>query len=158
VSALRVKHGRRYRPATRDEVLEAAATYLVEERRGQRIVTVQAGVLIARHLVAGRDYESFGAAFLTTRHTLITAEVLFRGTVDGATVYPREVVKRALQLGAAAVIVFHNHPSGDPTPSEADRKITKKLREALRLVDVRLLDHVVVTNASHVSFAERRWV
>src|SRR5690606_23300566 len=130
MSPLAVKHGRRYRPATRDEVLEAAAAYLVEEHRGEAITTVEAGVLIARHLVAGRDYESFGAAFLTTRHTLIAAEVLFRGTIDGATVYPREVVRRSLQLGAAAVIVFHNHPSGDPTPSEADKRLTRKLRDA----------------------------
>jgi DNA repair protein RadC len=100
----------------------------------------------------------FCCLFLDTRHRVICFEALFRGTVDGATVYPREVVKRALYHNAAAVILGHNHPSGDCEPSEADRSITAKLAGALALVDVRLLDHLVVSRQGHVSLAERGWI
>jgi DNA repair protein RadC len=100
-------------------------------------------------------HEVFCCLFLDTRHRLIRYEELFRGTVDGATVYPREVVKRALAHNASAVILGHNHPSGVSEPSEADRHITLKLAKALALVEVRLLDHVVVSRGGHVSLAER---
>ena len=103
-------------------------------------------------------HEVFSCLFLDTRHRIICFEALFRGTVDGATVYPREVVKRALYHNAAAVILGHNHPSGDCEPSEADRSITAKLASALALVDVRLLDHLVVSRQGHVSLAERGWI
>ena len=100
-------------------------------------------------------HEVFSCLFLDTRHRIIRYEELFRGTIDGATVYPREVVKRALQHNAAAVIIGHNHPSGVSEPSEADRNITLKLAKALALVEIRLLDHVVVSRSGHVSLAER---
>ena len=100
-------------------------------------------------------HEVFCCLFLDTRHRLIRYEELFRGTIDGATVYPREVVKRALAHNASAVIVGHNHPSGVSEPSEADRSITLKLAKALALVEIRLLDHVVVSRGGHVSLAER---
>src|SRR5688572_17874131 len=100
-------------------------------------------------------HEVFCCLFLDTRHRLIRYEELFRGTIDGATVYPREVVKRALQHNASAVILGHNHPSGVAEPSEADRSITVKLAKALALVEIRLLDHVVVSRGGHVSLAER---
>ena len=100
-------------------------------------------------------HEVFCCLFLDTRHRLIRYEELFRGTIDGATVYPREVVKRALQHNASAVILGHNHPSGVAEPSEADRHITLKLAKALALVEIRLLDHVVVSRGGHVSLAER---
>jgi DNA repair protein RadC len=100
-------------------------------------------------------HEVFSCLFLDARHRLIRYEELFRGTIDGATVYPREVVKRALQYNAAAVIVGHNHPSGVSEPSDADRSITLKLAKALALVEIRLLDHVVVSRGGHVSLAER---
>jgi len=100
-------------------------------------------------------HEVFCCLFLDTRHRLIRYEELFRGTIDGATVYPREVVKRALHHNASAVILGHNHPSGVSEPSEADRSITLKLAKALALVEVRLLDHVVVSRGGHVSLAER---
>ncbi len=80
---------------------------------------------------------------------------MFRGTLDGASVYPREVVKAALEHNAAAVILVHNHPSGDPEPSQADRNLTHKLKEALNLVSVRTLDHIVVGHESCVSLAEQ---
>lgn len=103
-------------------------------------------------------HEVFCCLFLDTRHRLIRCEDLFRGTIDGATVYPREVVKRALQHNASAVIVGHNHPSGVSEPSEADRNITQKLAKALALVEIRLLDHLVVSRGGHVSLAERGWL
>jgi DNA repair protein RadC len=103
-------------------------------------------------------HEVFGCLFLDTRHRLIRYEELFRGTVDGAAVYPREVLKRALHHNASAVIIGHNHPSGVAEPSEADRGITLKLARALAMVDVRLLDHLVVSRGGHVSLAERGWI
>lgn len=103
-------------------------------------------------------HEVFCCLFLDTRHRVIRYEELFRGTIDGATVYPREVVKRALQHNASAVILGHNHPSGVSEPSEADRSITLKLAKALALVEIRLLDHLVVSRGGHVSLAERGWI
>ena len=108
--------------------------------------------------LADLPHEVFSCLFLDTRHRLIRYEELFRGTVDGATVYPREVLKRVLHHNAAAVICGHNHPSGVAEPSEADRGITLKLGRALALVDVRLLDHLVVSRDGHVSLAERGWI
>lgn len=107
-----------------------------------------------RHL----DHEVFAAIFLDTQHRVIRFEVLFRGTLDSASVYPREVAKRALSLGAGALIIAHNHPSGVAEPSDADRRITERLREALALFDIRVLDHFVVGDGEVVSFAERGWV
>ncbi len=103
-------------------------------------------------------HEAFSCLFLDTRHRVICFETLFRGTVDGANVYPREVVKRALYHNAAALVLGHNHPSGSSEPSHADRSITAQLDHALGLVDVRLLDHVVVSRGGHVSLAERGWL
>jgi DNA repair protein RadC len=100
-------------------------------------------------------HEVFSCLFLDNRHRIIVFEELFRGTIDGASVHPREVVKRALQHNAAALILAHNHPSGVSEPSDADRRITQRLREALALVDIRLLDHFVIGDGEPVSLAER---
>jgi DNA repair protein RadC len=108
--------------------------------------------------LAHLGHEVFSCLFLDTRHRMIACEALFRGTIDGAAVYPREIVKHALGLDAAAVILGHNHPSGDCEPSEADRNITRRVASALALVDIRLLDHLVVSRHGHVSLAERGWV
>jgi len=105
--------------------------------------------------LSGRDYEVFGCLFLDNKHRLINYEELFYGTIDGASIYPREVVKRTLQHNAAALILAHNHPSGIAEPSPADISITKRLREALNLIDVRVLDHFVVGDGYCVSLAER---
>ena len=104
-----------------------------------------------------RDYafEVFACLFLDNRHRVIAFEELFRGTINGASVHPREVVKKALGHNAAAVILAHNHPSGVAEPSEADRHITRQLISALALVEVRVLDHLVVGDGEAVSFAER---
>lgn len=102
---------------------------------------------------SGVERETFVVLFLDTRHRLICAQAMFMGTIDEAEVYPREVVREAMRLNAAALCVSHNHPSGDPAPSAADRHLTSQLKSALRLVDVRLLDHFVV-GARIVSMAE----
>ncbi len=101
------------------------------------------------------EYEAFVCLYLDTRHQLISSERLFHGTIDGASVHPREVVKRALHFNAAAIIFGHNHPSGVAEPSQADVSITVRLRDALRLVDIRVLDHIVVSGTDHVSMAQR---
>ena len=103
---------------------------------------------------ASFEHEVFAALFLDSQHRLIEYVELFRGTIDQASVYPREVVKEALRLNAAAVVFSHNHPSGSPEPSQADRVLTQRLKEALALVDVRTLDHIVVGGAVTTSFAE----
>jgi DNA repair protein RadC len=105
------------------------------------------------HIAQEKD-EYFCCMFLDSQHRLIAFERLFRGTVDGASVYPRVVVRRALELNAAALIVTHNHPSGLPEPSTADTKITQRLKDALALVDVRVLDHVIVGTDGTSSMAE----
>lgn len=103
-------------------------------------------------------HEAFAAAFLDTRHRLLAFEVLFQGTIDGAEVHPRVVVQRCLERNAAALLVGHNHPSGVAEPSAADRHLTLRLRDALALVDVRLLDHLVVGDGPPVSMAARGWI
>jgi DNA repair protein RadC len=101
------------------------------------------------------EHEVFCCLYLDNRHRVIAFEELFRGTIDGASVHPREVVKRALIRNAAAVILAHNHPSGVAEPSQADESITRRLKDALALVDIRVLDHLVVGDAACTSFAER---
>lgn len=103
-------------------------------------------------------HEVFAALFLDTQHRVLRFEKLFSGTLDSASVYPREVAKRALALNAGAVIFAHNHPSGVAEPSDADRRITVRLKEALGLFDIRVLDHFVVGDGEVVSFAERGWL
>lgn len=100
------------------------------------------------------EHEVFICLFLDNQHRVIKHEVLFRGTIDGASIYPREVAKRCLKLNAAAVVFAHNHPSGITEPSQADRQITDKLKQALGLFDIRTLDHFIVSKCGSYSFAE----
>lgn len=116
-----------------------------------------AGRYFARRL-RHQPQEVFAALFLDTRHRALAFEELFHGTIDGAEVHPREIARRALAHNAAAVIVGHNHPSGNPEPSAADRAVTTRLKRALALVDVRLLDHFVVADGPPVSLAAKGWV
>jgi DNA repair protein RadC len=104
--------------------------------------------------IADKDHELFGVLFLNQQHRLIKSKILFRGTIDCAAVYPREVIKEAIACSSNAVIYFHNHPGGTPSPSEADKAITRKLTEALTLIDVRTLDHIIVSTKECYSFAE----
>jgi len=99
--------------------------------------------------------EVFGCLFLDNRHRIIAVRELFQGTIDGASVHPRVVVQQAMEVNAAAMVFFHNHPSGVAEPSRADEMLTRRLKEALALVDVRVLDHFVVSGGESVSFAER---
>ncbi|AKC77547.1 RadC family protein [Xanthomonas arboricola] len=139
-------------------ILLAAANILEQrlQRQGRIHSPEQAGsYLVAR--CAHLPHEVFGVVFLDTQHQVLNTEHLFSGTIDGCDVHPRVVAKRALELSAAAVILFHNHPSGNPEPSEADRKVTERLKQALSLLDIRVLDHLVIGGLQHVSLASRGW-
>lgn len=105
--------------------------------------------------LADEEREHFEVLFLNSQNQLIVCERLFSGTINAASVYPREVIKRALELNAAAMILAHNHPSGDPEPSRADMNITKKIQDAAGLVDINVLDHLIIGGTDHVSFATR---
>lgn len=137
-------------------VLELGQRYLGESiRPGQPLSDPEA---VRRYLAARlRDlpYEVFCCLYLDNRHRVLAFEQLFRGTINGAAVYPREVVKQALARNAAAVILVHNHPSGVAEPSRADETLTHRVREALDLVDIRVLDHLVVGDGEMTSFCER---
>ena len=103
----------------------------------------------------GQDSEQFACLFLDTRHRVIALETLFYGTINSAAVYPREILKRALALNASALILSHNHPSGDPEPSQADIRITKTIKQALDLIDIKCLDHMIIGQGQIVSLAEK---
>ncbi len=137
-------------------VLEMGARHANEQL--SRSSALDSAVLVKRLVKArlvGHTQEVFAVLFLDSQHRLIQFEELFTGTIDAACVYPREVVKRALALNAAAVILAHNHPSGCSEPSEADKQVTHRLSSALALVDVRLLDHIVVGDGEPFSFCEK---
>jgi len=154
---LMVKTGSRYRKATPAEVAEVHGAYSLEAMNAARpaLTAPAASASHLRAILGGRDYEVFMVLLLDNRHRLIRAEEMFRGTIDGASVHPREVVKSVLWAGAAAVIFAHNHPSGVAIPSTADEMITRRLREALAIIDVRVLDHIIIAQNAHCSFAER---
>lgn len=136
-------------------VLEMARRHLLEGlRRGDALACPDDTRRFLSARLRDYAYEVFACLFLDTRHRIIAFEELFRGTIDGASVHPREVVRRALAHNAAAVILAHNHPSGVAEPSQSDQHITRRLKDALALIDVRVLDHLVVGDEL-VSFAER---
>ena len=142
--------------AVMKSVRECCSRYMEEKLAvGQHIgnPTDSRNFLLAR--LRDRPHEVFCCLFLDNRHRILAFDELFRGTIDNTTVYPREVIKQALQRNAAAVILAHNHPSGVAEPSEADRAITHRIRDALSLVDVRLLDHFVIGDGTCVSLASR---
>ena len=146
-------------PAKRAEiaaVLEIARRALAQPLREQPVFDAPAKVkdYVALHL-GGLTQEVFAVLFLDGQHRLLQLEPMFHGTLTQTSVYPREVVKRALQLNAGAVILAHNHPSGVAEPSRADEHLTQALKSALQLVDVRVLDHLVVGHGTVLSFAER---
>lgn len=148
-----------YTVATADRVVEAART--VAEQRIQRGQAFSDPALARRYfqdMLGGLEREVFAAAYLDTRHRLIEYAELFKGTIDGAEVHPREVVKQALRCNAAAIIVAHNHPSGSVEPPVADRAVTARLKQALAMVDIRLLDHLVVAGGNADSLAALGWV
>jgi len=137
-------------------VLEMGRRHLAEQfDRGSPLLSPEHTARYLQSRLRDYPYEVFAVLFLDNRHRVLAFEELFRGTVDGASVHPREVVRRALALNSAAVIFSHNHPSGIAEPSEADQRITTRLREALALVDVRVLDHLVVGDGDCCSLAQR---
>jgi DNA repair protein RadC len=146
-------------PAGREKLLaarELVRRMLVEETRRECVLTSPAAVRdYLRLLFRGKEYESFVLLYLDSQNRLIASEELFRGTLSQTSVYPREIVKRALANNCAAVICAHQHPSGVAEPSRADELLTSALKQALALVDVRVLDHMVVAGHAVVSFAER---
>jgi len=139
--------------------LELGRRYLAcDLRRPDALTHPAACAEYLRARIGAFPYEVFVCLFLDNRHRVIACEELFRGSIDGASVHPREVVRRCLAHNAAAVIFAHNHPSGVAEPSQADREITRHLRQALELIEVRVLDHFVVGSGSAVSLAERGWL
>jgi DNA repair protein RadC len=137
-------------------VLELSRRYLFDEIAGRDVLTSpEATRQYLKARLRAYPHEVFACLFLDNRHRVIEYRELFRGTIDGASVHPREVVREAMRWNAAAVIFAHNHPSGVAEPSQADLRITQRLREALDLVEVRVLDHIVVGEGGGTSFAER---
>ena len=152
---VREGNGRRYRVASEREVLETAAELLGRRVIGQTLESPRDAAEYVRTRLTGLEQEVFCCLFLDNRHRVLAFEEMFRGTLNGTAVYPREAVKRALAYNAAAVILVHNHPSGDPEPSRADEVLTQRLKEAFGLIDIRVLDHLVVGRDGCVSFSDR---
>jgi DNA repair protein RadC len=148
-----------YQPATPEQIIRQAKEILESRLYRSDSTEFTSPADVKRYLqlqLAEKEHELFAVMYLDTRHRLISYAVEFRGTIDGSSVHPREIVKAALKCNAAAVIFAHNHPSGIAEPSEADRQITERLKSALALIDVRVLDHIVVGSMHDpVSFASR---
>lgn len=156
MNTLFIKHGRRYAPAPTVEVLRVAEE--IHDSlfvRGTVLNSPRSSADYLRAKIGMRPYESFSVLFLDNRNRVIAFEEMFRGTVDGAQVHPREVVRLAIARNAAAVVFAHNHPSGEAEPSASDLAVTRRLVDALALIDVRVLDHFVVGAREAVSMAER---
>lgn len=140
-------------------VLEMSRRYLGETlKRGNALTSPQLTRLYLSSLLRDKPREVFYVLFLDNQNRVIHDEALFEGTIDSASVYPREVVIRALHFNAAALILAHNHPSGVAEPSHSDRRITRRIIDALALVDIRVLDHFVIGDGEIVSFAENGWI
>lgn len=146
---------RRTRPANRDEILAALGGIDYRAAVGATLDSPSTSTRFLTERCARLPYEVFGVVYVDNRNRVIAVDELFQGTIDGAAVHPREVVRAALMYGAAAVILFHNHPSGTPEPSQADELITMRLREALALVEIRTLDHLIIGGTRCTSLAER---
>ncbi|MHB1829077.1 MAG: JAB domain-containing protein [Steroidobacteraceae bacterium] len=159
VRTLYVRESNLFREATPEETLVAAHHAI--SRRFRRGATLNSPQLVREYLritFATLDHEVFCVLLLDSHHRLLSFQEMFRGTIDSAAVFPREVVKEVLKHNAGAVIFAHNHPSGRAEPSVADESITRRLKEALALIDVRVLDHLVVAGTTFVSMAERGWI
>jgi DNA repair protein RadC len=155
MTALYVRDARGFREAEPSDVFDRARALLAQRyRAGSPVLSSPALTrdFLRMHL-GGRDYETFGLIHLDSRYRLIAVEDLFRGTIDRASVHPREVVKSVLSHGSAAVVLFHNHNSGHSAPSAADEQITQRLVSALSLVDVKVADHLILADPIY-SFAE----
>lgn len=146
-------------PVTETDILLMARQLAnLRLRRGRALTSPKEVFSHLQALLADYEHEVFALLMLDSRHRVIAFQEVFRGTLDGASVYPREIVKVALEHNAAAMVLVHNHPSGDPEPSQADRNLTNKLQDALNLVGVRTLDHIVVGHEGCVSMAEQGYL
>jgi DNA repair protein RadC len=146
MTTLYVREGSEFREAEPADILTRAHALISQRyRRGSPVLSepCRTEEFLRLHL-GGRDYEVFGLLHLNTRHRLIAAEDLFRGTLDGASVHPREVVQSVIAHRSAGVVLYHNHPSGASEPSQADQALTRRLKAALSLIDVKILDHLIV--------------
>src|ERR1700683_4082809 len=175
VPAQSVRRGRTRRPVARETAIdllqvttrlsETEARVLAQSRQvllklpaGRSAAGLTSPALVREYLITllgSQEREFFAMVALDNRHRVLGSEILFAGTIDGSRVYPREVVKSALRSNAAAVIFAHNHPSGVLEPSQADELITRRLKDALSLVDIRVLDHFVIGGGDAFSFCER---
>ena len=145
----------RYRQINRTELLNVARHCILQDfKAGPALTSPTQTRAQVQTLIGGCKREVFAVIWLDNRHRVIRYSELFKGTIDGTTVYPREVVKDALSCNAAAAVLLHNHPSGVSEPSRADQLITRRLKEVLSLIDVRVIDHLVV-GETVTSFAER---
>ena len=141
---------------TAETVLEMAARLQLETlKRGISLTSPSMTIDYIQTALKTRDREIFLVLFLDTRHRVIESEEVFKGSIDGACVYPRVIAEKALRHNAAAIIVAHNHPSGVSEPSLADQAITRRLKDALLLLEIRLLDHFVIGDGLPVSMASR---
>lgn len=145
---------------TDDDILHAAEGILEHKlmRSGEALTDPAASARYLKARLAAYPYEVFACLFLDNRHRVIAFEELFRGSIDGCSVHPREVIRGCIKHNAAAIIFAHNHPSGVSEPSAADRAITQRLKEALDFIDVRVLDHLVVGAGEPTSLAQRGWM
>jgi len=142
--------------AEQERLIELSLELLAfRHRKGAELEAPNATKDYLRMLLAEASNEHFGVVFLDTKHRVIRNEVLFNGTICNASVHPRVIVQKALDCNASAVFIYHNHPSGVAEPSHADQQITNRIKDALALIDVRMLDHFIVGTESVVSFAER---
>jgi len=146
------------RACTLHAALELGRRYLACELQRETLTNPTACANFLRTRIGAYPYEVFACLFLDQRHRVLAFEELFRGSIDGASVHPREVVRRCLAHNAAAVILAHNHPSGVAEPSQADRDITAELKRALALIDVRVLDHFIIGSGAPTSLASRGWL
>lgn len=141
-----------------DAIIEQALAILTKRMFSSERIALTSPDNVKHYLslkIGGLEYEMFSVLFLNAQHEIIAFKEMFRGTVSQASVYPREVVREALALNASAVILSHNHPSGSMQPSSADRALTQTLKSALALIDVRVLDHIIVSAGNSYSMAER---
>lgn len=146
-------------PMSEEDLLAAASDVLLRKLlTGPKITDPSDARRLFQMRLAGLDHERFEVAYLSSRHQVIAVQTHALGSIDGAEIHPREIVKAAIKHGAAACIMAHNHPSNNSEPSGADRQVTLRLKEALALIDCRILDHLIITATDCTSMASRGWV
>lgn len=145
-----------YQTSDEDAIIAQALKILAGRllHSGKAVESSRAAKDYIRLKIGGLPYETFGVLFMDTRHVPIAFEEMFRGTLDSCSVHPREIARRALELNAGAIILSHNHPSGNPSPSQADERITRVINDAMKLFDIRVLDHIIVSPADTYSFSD----